>query len=174
MKRRDFLKTSLAASGALATGAGAGVRYAAHGIQGRRGADQVGRGVQQALVAHHPHHTLHTGQRAEAIHLLRGRFHKQGIEQIAGRAGDRDTQVLKGGASRLLALLDDLKPGVTEIIFHASKPTEEFPLVTGSSEARRADLKALTDPRIKQGIEQRGIILTTWRELKQRRDKVAQ
>jgi predicted glycoside hydrolase/deacetylase ChbG (UPF0249 family) len=72
---------------------------------------------------------------------------------------------------RLAALLKDLKPGVTEILFHASQPTEEFPLITGSSRARLADLKALTDPRVKKAIEEKGIILTTWRELKERRKK---
>lgn len=73
---------------------------------------------------------------------------------------------------RLLTLLQDLKPGLTQIIFHASQPTEEFPLVTASSEARRADLQALTDPRVKHAITERGIILTTWRELKERRQQV--
>jgi predicted glycoside hydrolase/deacetylase ChbG (UPF0249 family) len=70
---------------------------------------------------------------------------------------------------KLLSLLKDLKPGITEILFHASRPTEDFPLITGSSESRLADLKALTDPRVKKLIQERGIILTTWRELKERR-----
>ncbi len=74
---------------------------------------------------------------------------------------------------RLMALLGELKPGVTEIIFHASKPTDEFPLVTGSSQARGADLKALTAPEVRQFIRDRGIILTTWRELKLRREQAA-
>jgi hypothetical protein len=70
---------------------------------------------------------------------------------------------------RLLGLLGELRPGVTEILFHASNPTEEFPLVTATSEARRADLKALIDPRVKRAIRERGIILTTWKELMARR-----
>jgi len=76
-------------------------------------------------------------------------------------------------AEKLMALLQDLKAGVTEIIFHASQPTDEFPLITGSSEARGADLKALIDPRVRKLIQDRGIILTTWRELKERRKKAA-
>ena len=75
--------------------------------------------------------------------------------------------------ARLVALLRELKPGVTEIIFHATQPTDEFPVITRSSESRHADLKALMDPRVKKEIEQRGIILTTWKELKQRRKKAA-
>jgi len=74
---------------------------------------------------------------------------------------------------KLMALLAELKPGVTEILFHASLPTEDFPLITGSSEARRADLKALTNPRVKKLIQERGIILTTWKELMERRKKAA-
>ncbi len=72
-----------------------------------------------------------------------------------------------------MTLLAELKPGVTETLFHASLPTEDFPLITGPSEARRADLKALTDPRVKKLIQERGIILTTWKELKARRKKAA-
>jgi predicted glycoside hydrolase/deacetylase ChbG (UPF0249 family) len=70
---------------------------------------------------------------------------------------------------KFIALLKELKPGITEIIFHASIPTDDFPLITTSSSARLADTRALTDPAVKQLIQQRGIILTTWKELKQRR-----
>jgi hypothetical protein len=35
------------------------------------------------------------------------------------------------------------------------------------------DLKALTDPRVKKLIRERGIILTTWKEMKERRKKAA-
>lgn len=72
---------------------------------------------------------------------------------------------------RLLQLLTDLKPGVTEILFHASRPTEDFPVITGSSESRRADLNALTDARVKALLEERGIVRTTWKELRTRRQQ---
>ncbi len=74
---------------------------------------------------------------------------------------------------KLLQLLRELKPGVTEILFHASRPTEEFPIITGSSESRRADLQCLTDPRVRQLLQERGILQTTWRELAERRRKAA-
>jgi len=70
---------------------------------------------------------------------------------------------------RFLKVLAELKPGLTEILFHASRPTEEFPLITSSSEARRADLLALTDTRVRKLIQERGIILTTWKEVMARR-----
>jgi predicted glycoside hydrolase/deacetylase ChbG (UPF0249 family) len=69
----------------------------------------------------------------------------------------------------LLQLLGALRPGVTEVLFHASIPTDDFPLVTGSHAQRLADTRALTDPRVRQLIEDKGIHLTTWRELMRRR-----
>jgi predicted glycoside hydrolase/deacetylase ChbG (UPF0249 family) len=74
---------------------------------------------------------------------------------------------------KLLRVLKELNPGVTEILFHASLPTEDFPIITDSSESRRADLKALTDAGVKELVRERGIILTTWKELKERRKKAA-
>jgi predicted glycoside hydrolase/deacetylase ChbG (UPF0249 family) len=74
---------------------------------------------------------------------------------------------------KFLQLLRELKPGVTEILFHASRPTEEFPIITSSSESRRADLQCLTDPRVRQLLRERGILQTTWRELAERRRKAA-
>jgi chitin disaccharide deacetylase len=71
--------------------------------------------------------------------------------------------------ARFIALLKQLKPGVTEIIFHASIPTDDFPLITSSSAGRLADTRALTDPAVKRLIRERGIFLTTWKELKERR-----
>ncbi len=74
---------------------------------------------------------------------------------------------------RLVELLESLPPGVTEILFHASVPTDDFPLVTGSSASRHADTQALLAPEVKQALEKRGIQRTTWAELMQRRQKAA-
>ena len=73
---------------------------------------------------------------------------------------------------KLLTVLKELKPGITEILFHSSIPTDDFPLITTSSQSCLADTKALTDPAVKKLIQERGIILTTWKELKERRKKV--
>ncbi len=71
--------------------------------------------------------------------------------------------------AKLQAVLNELKPGVTEILFHASVPTEEFPLITGSHANRKADLDALTSPETKAILERRKIVVTTWRECMERR-----
>lgn len=74
-------------------------------------------------------------------------------------------------SARFIEMLKSLKPGITMVIVHCSRPTEEFPLITGSSSLRFEDLKATIDPEVRKAIQEEKIILTTWRELKKRRDK---
>lgn len=73
--------------------------------------------------------------------------------------------------ARLAKLLEELKPGVTEILFHSSIPTDDFPVITSSSQSRHADTLALTSPLVREVVQRRGIILTTWREVMERRQK---
>lgn len=73
--------------------------------------------------------------------------------------------------AKLIQLLSELKPGITEILFHASVESDNFHLVTGTHASRQADTDALTDPEIRKLITDKGIKITTWRELKQRREK---
>jgi len=73
--------------------------------------------------------------------------------------------------TELIKLLSDMKPGITEIIVHCTVQTEVFSRISGSGPNREAELRLLTDPDIKKFIENEGIILTTWRELKKRRAK---
>ena len=75
-------------------------------------------------------------------------------------------------SERFIAMLKNLKPGITMVIIHCSRPTDEFPLITSSSNLRLEDLRAMIDPELRRTVEQEGIKLTSWRELKQRRDKV--
>jgi hypothetical protein len=57
------------------------------------------------------------------------------------------------------------------VIVHCSRPTEEFPLITSSSDLRFEDLKAMIDPELRNTLEKEGIALTNWRDLKERRAK---
>ena len=58
------------------------------------------------------------------------------------------------------------------VIMHCTAPTEVFQHISDSGPLREADLMAMEDPALKDFIQKEGIIITTWRELKQRRDKV--
>ncbi len=74
--------------------------------------------------------------------------------------------------AELIKLLGDIKPGITEIIVHCTVQTEVFSHISGSGPTREAELRLLTDEHVKAFIKSKGIILTTWRELKKRRDLV--
>jgi len=75
-------------------------------------------------------------------------------------------------SARFIEMLKKLKPGITMVIVHCSRPTDEFPLITSSSDLRLEDLKAMIDPELRKTLDEEHITLTSWRELKQRRDKI--
>ena len=74
---------------------------------------------------------------------------------------------------KYIQVFKEMKPGVTYIICHATDPTCEFEVIAGSGPTRKGDLDALTNPRVMQALKDNNVILTTMRELKERRDKVA-
>ncbi len=66
----------------------------------------------------------------------------------------------------------NLKPGVTMMIMHCTRPTEVFDKISSSGDTRLGDLNAMLDPRLRKAIEEEKIVLTTWRELMERRKTV--
>lgn len=70
-----------------------------------------------------------------------------------------------------LNFLRTLRPGVTEMIVHPTAPSEVMSTITGNRYHLYGDYYALIDPEVKAAIREEGIILTTWRELKARRDR---
>ena len=73
---------------------------------------------------------------------------------------------------RYRAFLRSLKPGVTMAILHPTTPTDCFAAISGSGPKRGEDLSAMTDPVFKRILREEKIILTTWRELGERRRRV--
>lgn len=69
-------------------------------------------------------------------------------------------------------LLRQMEPGLAMIIVHSNQMTETFQHISGSGKSRYADLLAMTDPDLQKFIEEEGIILTTWRQLMERRGQV--
>jgi predicted glycoside hydrolase/deacetylase ChbG (UPF0249 family) len=67
---------------------------------------------------------------------------------------------------------EKLMPGITMVIMHCTWPTEVFTEISNSGQTRKGDMLAMTDPDLKKYIEENNIILTTWRELKKRRDAI--
>ena len=63
-----------------------------------------------------------------------------------------------------------LEPGVTMIIMHCTDPSDTFATITTSTPERLGDLNTMLDPEFKKVLEEEKIVLTTFRELKERRD----
>ena len=69
--------------------------------------------------------------------------------------------------------LRSVKPGITYVIMHCIRPTEVFPHISGSTQVRHGDMLAMTNPELRAFIEREGIVLTTMRELMERRRRVS-
>lgn len=68
--------------------------------------------------------------------------------------------------------LRNLPEGITEMIIHCTKPNEVVDIITGGRELLYGDYLAMINPKIKKVIEEEGIVLTTWKELHERRAKL--
>jgi len=125
----------------------------------------------------------HLTQILEENPLLRGRIdHTRQLAEHAWENGlpvldDLHTDITGLGnyeqkKAEVIKRLRELKPGVTQFIVHCTKPSEVFRDISGSGPARWSDVEVLMDPEVKQVIEDEGIVLTTWRELMERRQAV--
>lgn len=85
----------------------------------------------------------------------------------------RSDKALAAYASRqYIQALSECKPGVTMMIMHCTDPSEVFKHISDSGPRRKADLLGMLSPAVKKYIQDNGIVLTTWRELMERRNKL--
>jgi chitin disaccharide deacetylase len=87
-----------------------------------------------------------------------------------GDQSEKALQQYKTG--KYIEALSKLKPGLTMVIMHCTMHSEIFPKISESWPTREGDLLAMVDPKLKEYIQKEGIILTTWREAMQRRQKL--
>lgn len=83
---------------------------------------------------------------------------------------DNFTSVPKGSdyedvRKNFFALVKSLAPGLTEIIFHPSVPTDNLKTITHSWQQRGWEAKLFSDPVVHAFFEKEGIIQTNWREI---------
>jgi len=83
-----------------------------------------------------------------------------------------DSSLQKYATQKYIETIKLLEPGLTMVIMHCTQPTEVFTHITNSGHIRKGDLLAMMDPEFKKFIQKEGIILTTWREVKELRDQV--
>ncbi len=74
--------------------------------------------------------------------------------------------------AKYIETLKTLRPGLTMMIMHCTDPGPYFKYISDSGPTRKGDLLAMLNPSFKKALADQGIILTTWREIKQRRDRV--
>jgi chitin disaccharide deacetylase len=74
--------------------------------------------------------------------------------------------------AKYIEAIKTLKPGLTMMITHCTETGNEFKYISNSGPTRKGDLLAMMNPAFKKALKDQGIILTTWREVKQRRDKI--
>ncbi len=87
------------------------------------------------------------------------------------KSDDKKLQTFKTG--KYIEALTSLKSGITMIIMHCTDPTEVFEKISDSGPTRKGDLLAMMDPEFRKALQKQNIILTTWRELMQRRTTIA-
>jgi hypothetical protein len=83
-----------------------------------------------------------------------------------------DAELQKLATDQYKKTIQLLKPGLTMVIAHCTSPSPIFQYISDSYNIRKGDLLAMTDPEFKKFLTDQGIILTTWREVKVRRDKI--
>jgi len=88
-------------------------------------------------------------------------------------SGDKSEKALqKYKTEKYINAIKNIKPGLTMVIMHCTIHTEVFPQISDSYPTREGDFLAMIDPELRKYIEKEGIILTTWKEAMQRRQKV--
>lgn len=90
------------------------------------------------------------------------------------------SEVYEERKAELIKLLNEMKPGITEVIFHCSVKTDggnsgessgsPGPMGDMGMEGEM-DVRLLTDPDIRSFMESEEIVMTTWRELMERRSR---
>ncbi len=68
--------------------------------------------------------------------------------------------------------LKSLKPGLTMVIMHCTAPSAIFEKISDSGPSRKGDMLAMLDPALRKAIKDQNIILTTWREVGERRKRI--
>lgn len=84
-----------------------------------------------------------------------------------------DDQLQRFKTSQYIQAIRSLKPGITMVIMHCTSPSAIFPYISDSGPTRKGDLLAMLDPDFRRALQEEKIILTTWRELKARRDRLS-
>ncbi|MVM28922.1 ChbG/HpnK family deacetylase [Spirosoma sp. HMF4905] len=87
-------------------------------------------------------------------------------------AGATDEALQKFKTQKFIELLKTVQPGLTYILMHCTIQTPTFDQISSSGQSRQGDMLGIMDPALKAYVEKEGIIVTTWKELMERRKNV--
>ncbi len=79
-----------------------------------------------------------------------------------------DGKTYENKRDNFIQLVQSLKPGLTEIIFHPSILTDNLRSITGSAQQRAWEAELFSDPVVKKFFKDNDIELTTWTEIMKR------
>ncbi len=82
-----------------------------------------------------------------------------------------DKEIQKWYTDHYIESIGRLSPGLTMVIMHCTMPSANFKYICKEGNKRKGDLLAMTDPRLRKFLKDNGFILTTWREVMERRIK---
>ncbi|MFB9841865.1 polysaccharide deacetylase family protein [Mucilaginibacter ginsenosidivorans] len=82
-----------------------------------------------------------------------------------------DAEIQKWYTDHYIESIGRLSPGLTMVIMHCTNPSLTFKYICNESKKRKGDMMAMLDPRLKEFLAKNGYILTTWREVMERRKK---
>jgi predicted glycoside hydrolase/deacetylase ChbG (UPF0249 family) len=85
-----------------------------------------------------------------------------------------DATLVANKVQRYTDALRALAPGVTMVILHSTDSDGNFTFISDSGPTRRGDMLAMLDQSLRDSLRSEGIVLTTWRELGERRRHVAE
>jgi len=66
------------------------------------------------------------------------------------------------------SLIESLRPGVTQVIVHLGLNRPELRAIAGSWRKRYHDYLITSDPEMREFVEEQGVVLIGWREIKER------
>ncbi len=93
--------------------------------------------------------------------------------KVPPNTAGNDAKLDEWRTDKYIDALDILQPGVTMMIMHCTNASAAFGHISDSGPLRRGDMLAMLNPAFKKALHDKGIILTTWRELMQRRTRIA-
>jgi predicted glycoside hydrolase/deacetylase ChbG (UPF0249 family) len=82
-----------------------------------------------------------------------------------------DKEIQKWYTDHYIESIGRLSPGLTMVIMHCTLPSASFKYICNEGQKRKGDLLAMVDPRLRDFLTKNGFILTTWREVMERRVK---